>query len=59
MFLGWQSSTMKVAEVVTVSKPTTHRKHSSASKPKPKKDTSFTEPSRALPFNKPKNKHLS
>lgn len=59
MLLGWQFCTMKVAEVVTVPKPTTHRKHSSASKPKPKKDTSYTEPSRALPFNKPKNKHLS
>ena len=59
MLLGWQFSTMKVSEVVTVPKPTTHRKHSAASKPKPKKDTSFSKPSRALPFNKPKNKHLS
>lgn len=50
---------MKVAEVVTVPKPTTHRKHSAASKPKLKKDTSYTAPSKALPFNKPKNKHLS
>jgi hypothetical protein len=59
MLLGWQFSTMKVYEVVTVPKPTTHRKHSAASKPKPKKDTNYTEPSKALPFNKPKNKHLS
>ena len=59
MLLGWQSSTMKVVEVVSVPKPTTHRKHSAASKPKPKKDTNYTEPSKALPFNKPKNKHLS
>ena len=59
MLLGWWFGTMKVSEVVTVPKPTTHRKHSAASKPKPKKDTNYTEPSKALPFNKPKNKHLS
>jgi hypothetical protein len=50
---------MKVAEVVTVPKPTKHRKHSAASNTQPKKDSSYTPPTKAKPFNKPKNKHLS
>ena len=48
---------MKVWEVVK-------RKVAPPPKPKPEKpmkrvDTSYTPPSKAQPFNKPKNKHLS
>ena len=53
---------MKVAEVVAVRSHTPHSSStakSGNSKAKKFKDTSYTPPSKAEPFNKPKPKHLS
>ena len=65
---GWNTeiSAMRagssVAEVVAVRSHTPHSSstaNSNRSKPKKFKDTSYTPPSEAEPFNKPKSKHLS
>ena len=53
---------MTVAEVTAVRSHTRHsssRVKNSNNKPKKFKDTSYTPPSKAEPFNKPKPKHLS
>ena len=53
---------MKVAEVTAVRAHTprsSSTEKSNNSKPKKFKDTSYTPPSKAEPFNKPKPKHLS